>query len=371
MRRKIATVLGARPQFIKASAVSAALSEQAVFQEIVIHTGQHYDAMMSDVFFRDLLLPPPNYNLNIGSAPHGEQTGQMLQSTERILLAERPDVVLVYGDTNSTLAGALAAAKLNIPVAHVEAGMRSFNRKMPEEINRVVTDHLSSVLFAPAKQAREYLLQEGIAPTQIEVVGDVMLDVAVRWRQTAEASSQILKTLGVCEKQFVLATIHRAQTTDEPVVLEKVFQALTDLGEELAVVVPLHPRTRAALMQIPTKKNIGTRLLLIEPVGFLDMIALERAAALIITDSGGVQKEAFFHHTRCVTLRSETEWGELVNLGVNTIVDPSKTSELGRSLKVALHSAEPDWLGLPPIYGSGDAANFITKRLRQDFDNVR
>jgi UDP-N-acetylglucosamine 2-epimerase len=313
---KVATVLGARPQFIKCAPVSRELRKIAT--EILIHTGQHYDENMSEVFFRELALPEPDYNLGVGSGPQGAQTGEMLKGIEVVLLREQPDYVLVYGDTNSTLAGALAAAKLHIPVAHVEAGLRSYNRMMPEEINRVLTDHLASLLFCPTETAVKNLAQESITKG-VHLVGDVMYDALRQNTQIAERTSRILEHLQLQPKAYLLATVHRAENTDQPENLRSIFGAFVDLAASREVVVfPVHPRTRkqlAALGIAPPAK-----LKMIDPVSYLDMLWLEKNAKAIMTDSGGVQKEARWLQVPCVTLREETEWVETVQAGWNILV---------------------------------------------------
>jgi UDP-GlcNAc3NAcA epimerase len=355
---KIVTIVGARPQFIKAAPVSRALHD-AGLTEVVIHTGQHYDATMSDLFFDELGLAKPAYNLDVGSGAQGVQTARMLEGIEPLLTQEKPDWVLIYGDTNSTLAGALAAAKLNIPIAHVEAGARSFNRAMPEEINRVVADRLSSLLFAASETAVANLRQEGIAEASIEFVGDVMFDAIRLFSTVAEQRSRILDRLALKPKSFALATIHRAANTDDPQRLTAIFAALTDLARELPVVFPLHPRTRAAADARASEAFTASGSKLIEPVGYFDMLMLERHAALIVTDSGGVQKEAFFNEVPCITLRKETEWTELVTLGWNTLLAPAQAHRL-RDLARELRGRR----GKPATpYGDGNAAKLIAARL--------
>ncbi len=313
---KVVSIVGARPQFIKAAAVSRLLRRQ--HQEVLLHTGQHYDDLMSDVFFHELDLPRPDVNLGVGSASHGRQTGEMLIGIECVLLEERPDRVLVYGDTNSTLAGALAAAKLGLPLAHVEAGLRSFNRTMPEEINRVVTDRLSDLLFCPTRTAVENLAREGIT-SGVHLIGDVMYDILLRSLPLAERRSDILERLGLMSGGYLLTTIHRAGNTDVRANLSAIVAGLNATGEP--VVFPLHPRTRHALARwgISPAENIR----LIEPVGYLDMLILEKNARLILTDSGGVQKEAYWLGIPCLTLREETEWTETVEAGWNVLVGTS------------------------------------------------
>lgn len=355
---KITTVVGTRPQFIKAAAVSRMLRATPGVQEVLVHTGQHYDRNMCEVFFRELDIPEPDYNLGIGSGSHGAQTGRMLESIEKVLLEEKPDWVLVYGDTNSTLAGVLAAVKLHIPVAHVEAGLRSFNRRMPEEINRVLTDHASNLLFAPTETAVENLRREGIGRDKIYLVGDVMYDAALYYGAKAEAQSRILERLGLGPKRYILATVHRAENTDNPARLEAIFSALALVAKDMQVVMPLHPRTRSALERIRLLTDAVRSLRVIDPVGYLDMIMLEKNARLIATDSGGVQKEAFFYRVPCVTLREETEWVELVNSGWNRLILPNLPQIIADCIYAAL--TEP--LGLKiDLYGNGHAAEKIAQ----------
>jgi UDP-GlcNAc3NAcA epimerase len=353
----IATVLGARPQFIKAAMVSRILREDPQVQEIIIHTGQHYDANMSVIFFQEMEIPEPTFNLGIGNASHGAMTGRMLEKIEEILLRECPDLVLVYGDTNSTLAGALAAAKLNLPVAHVEAGLRSFNRRMPEEINRVLTDHLAKFLFAPTEAAVANLRQEGISGDLIYLVGDVMYDAALYYGAKAERESRVLKQLGLCSRRYILATVHRAENTDSGERLRAIFSGLSHIARDIPIVVPLHPRTRAALKREGVEAD-GMHLM--EPVGYLDMVMLEKQARLIATDSGGVQKEAFFYRVPCVTLREETEWVELVELGWNRVISPSSTEAVTQGVYASLR-APSGKDGRP--YGDGRAAKKIVDIL--------
>lgn len=314
---KIASVVGARPQFIKAAMVSPEI--RRTHQEVLIHTGQHYDLEMSQAFFEELNLPAPDYNLGVGSNSQGKQTAQMLERIEGVLLKEEPNLVIVYGDTNSTLAGALAAAKLNISLAHVEAGLRSFNRSMPEEINRVVTDHLSNLLFCPTETAVKNLASEGILGG-VHLTGDVMYDAILRYSQHAERESQILSSLNLEPKSYLLATIHRAENTDNPSNLKQILGALGEIDE--TIVFPVHPRTRKAIERLAHDGG-GTQhhaLKLIPPVRYLDMLKLERNATIILTDSGGVQKEAYSFKVPCLTLRSETEWVETVEGGWNRVV---------------------------------------------------
>jgi UDP-N-acetylglucosamine 2-epimerase len=330
---KIITVVGARPQFIKASAVSRAIkkfrSEKIRIKGILIHTGQHYDYLMDQVFFEELELPKPDYHLGVGSGSHGRQTGIMLERIETVLQKEKPQVVLVYGDTNSTLAGALAAAKLNLPVAHVEAGLRSYHRDMPEEINRLLTDHLSTFLFCPTKQAIENLSQEGIKDEKKKVVknvGDVMYDSILYYSKLAENKSAILEDLklrnpqsAIRNLQYYLATLHRAENTDNPKRLKSILKALNKIGKNIPVVLPLHPRTKK-MMRVYHLFSGFKHILFIDPVSYLDMLKLEKNAKAILTDSGGVQKEAYWLSVPCFTLRDETEWVETVRSGWNVLV---------------------------------------------------
>jgi UDP-GlcNAc3NAcA epimerase len=351
---KILTVLGARPQFIKSAPVSRALAARGIV-EILLHTGQHYDELMSDVFFQEMDILAPKYNLGIGGLSHGAMTGRMLEQIESTLLAEKPDRMLVYGDTNSTLAGALAAAKLGIPVAHVEAGLRSFNMAMPEEINRRVTDHLSDMLFAPSDAAVENLHREGIT-SGVRRTGDVMYDAALQFIEVARKRSNALKRLGLREGGYALATVHRSENTDDPVRLKNIFHALSTLAAEIAVVVPLHPRTRKKLEQNGFRPAVGLQV--VEPVGFLDMLVLEKHARLIATDSGGVQKEAYFYSVPCVTLREETEWVELVECGANRLAAPVGAREILDALRSALRGQMPKGIRRN-LYGDGKAAEAI------------
>jgi UDP-GlcNAc3NAcA epimerase len=356
---KVLTVVGARPQFIKAAPVSRALRSIAGIREFLVHTGQHYDENMSRLFFSELDIPEPHLNLGIGSGPHGQQTGRMLAALERAIVENAPDWVLVYGDTNSTLAGALAAAKLKVRVAHIEAGLRSFNREMPEEINRVLTDHASDLLFAPTATAIQNLADEGISRRKVVRSGDVMYDAALNFAERAEKRSRILESLGLTAREFVLVTVHRAENTDDRTRLCAIFDALARLAREITVVLPLHPRTRAALGSAHIRE-IGN-LKLLEPVGYLDMVMLEQHAALIATDSGGVQKEAFFYRVPCVTLRTETEWVELVQAGWNRLAPPRNGAALYRALRAALSWRPPRTAAR--IYGDGNAARKIAAAL--------
>ena len=344
---KVTSIVGARPQFVKAATISRVLRRD--HEEKLVHTGQHYDDNMSARFFDELEIPSPDYHLEIGSGPHGAQTGAMLARLEEVLLAERPDWVLVYGDTNSTLAGALAAAKLLLPVAHVEAGLRSFNRRMPEELNRVVADHLADLLLCPSHVAVENLAAEGITRGVVEV-GDVMVEALAFAAERSRARSDIVHRLGLSAAGYTLATVHRAENTDDRERLRKVLTALVELARDEPVVVPLHPRTRAAMNAMGWSPSSHSRLCLIEPVGPLDMVALERSARVILTDSGGVQKEAYWLGVPCVTLRDETEWVETVRAGWNVLagVEPARVVDAARSVAPPAER--------PPLYGDANAA---------------
>lgn len=312
--KHIFTVVGARPQFIKCASVSREI--RATASEFLVHTGQHYDDNMSEVFFRELDIPPPNLNLGIGGGPHGAMTGEMLRKLEEVLLAQKPDVVLIYGDTNSTLAGALAAAKLLIPVAHVEAGLRSFNRAMPEEVNRVVADSLSRWLFCPTETAVRNLANEGIKEG-VYLVGDVMLDAYLDGLTRARKQSAILARLGIVPGGYHLATVHRQENTDDPARLSGIVQGLAGVGAHAPVIWPMHPRTKSRLAA--NNISLPPEIRPIEPVSYLDMLALEAGARIILTDSGGIQKEASWAGIPCVTMRDETEWVETVDRGDNML----------------------------------------------------
>jgi len=354
---KICTVVGARPQFIKVAPVSRELNFFA--HEVLIHTGQHYDENMSDVFFRQLGLPVPAYNLEIGSGKHGAQTGEMLKKIEEVLLTEKPDGVLVYGDTNSTLAGALAASKLHLPIFHVEAGLRSFNRRMPEEINRVLTDHLSSLLFAPTGAAIRNLSNEGLTKG-VHQVGDVMYDAVLHNAQIAEETSSVLRQLDLTSGTFVLATIHRAENTDDVQRLTAIWEGLQAIP--MPVVLPMHPRTKNIIHDLGLPSS-SSNLHVIEPVGYFDMLQLEANAYAIITDSGGVQKEAYFMKKPCLTVREETEWVETVDLGWNTLVQASKSDILNKFEALPrMNRSEHQ-----PVYGDGKAAQSIASVIKAFF----
>lgn len=355
---KIVTVLGARPQFIKASPVSHAFSQMDGVEEIVVHTGQHFDQNMSDIFFQEMGMKPPAHQLSIHGGRHGHMTGRMLSEVEQVLVAEAPQIVLVYGDTNSTLAGALAAVKLHIPVAHVEAGLRSFNWRMPEEINRILTDRISRWLFTPTETAGANLRQEGVDPSKIHYVGDVMYDACLHHGRRA-TSGGILAELSLEAKSFILVTIHRAENVDDPGRLNVILEALATAAEEMQVVWPMHPRTRNMLKAAGEFNSLADRLTLVDPVGYLDMVRLERDAAVIATDSGGVQKEAFFHGVPCVTIRDETEWTELVDAGWNELAPPVTSQSIAQAI---LRARGRRGDAISP-YGSGNAAQSIATIL--------
>lgn len=358
---KILTVVGARPQFVKAAVLSRLIRNDQwnnQFQEVLLHTGQHYDENMSDIFFRDMQIPKPEIHLRIGGTTHGAMTGQMLSEIEAVLLKEKPDLVVVYGDTNSTLAGTLAASKIHIPIAHVEAGLRSFNKRMPEEQNRILTDHLASWLFCPTDTAVSNLKNEGITQG-VQQVGDIMYDATLFYQQVLlkEKSQNMSRLAGLNLRQmpdhFILATIHRAENTDDLVRLSNIVAALNELPQQ--IILPLHPRTRKKLSEagLVLKHNI----IITEPIGYLEMLALEANAFAIITDSGGVQKEAYFMQKPCITLRDETEWVETVHHGWNTLVGADK-EKIIRAVQ-NLHSPETS----EQLYGDGKAGEKILKEL--------
>jgi UDP-GlcNAc3NAcA epimerase len=357
---KMTTIVGARPQFIKVAAVSRAINrhnaaypDQAI-REMLIHTGQHYDYEMSAVFFRELGLPEPAHHLGVGAGPHGAQTGEMLKRVETVLLEERPDLVLVYGDTNSTLAGALTAAKLHLPVAHVEAGLRSFNRQMPEEVNRILTDQLATWLFCPSEQAVQNLVREGIQEN-IHLIGDVMYDVLLWHLPLAQQHIEFLKELDLQPGDYALATVHRAENTDDDRRLTAIFAALERLAEDgLPVILPLHPRTRKALSSLGFSPK-GVKMA--PPISYQEMLCLEANARVILTDSGGVQKEAYWLGVPCVTLREETEWVETVEAGWNVLAgcDPDQIVEVARNARPGNDQS--------PLYGDGHAAEHVVSIL--------
>jgi UDP-GlcNAc3NAcA epimerase len=375
---KIVTIIGARPQFIKAAVVSRAISEfnehltvnsSGLITEVIVHTGQHYDRNMSDVFFEEMNIPKPDYFLDINGLSHGAMTGQMLEKIESVLVDEKPDVVLVYGDTNTTLAGALAAAKLHVAVAHVEAGLRSFNREMPEEVNRVLTDHIANFLFCPTKQSVDNLKTEGLikrepaagnnnnpSPTVhnpvVCLVGDVMLDAAIYYKEHARKPQFDLP------EKFILATIHRAENTDNAVRLKSIFDGFEKIGKEVPIILPIHPRTRKKIEILGLKASDSIKI--IDPVSYFEMIYLLENCMLVMTDSGGLQKEAFFFNKPCITMRDETEWVELVEHGFNSLTG-AETENIYDAYKAII---EKDLEFSVELYGDGKAGERIVDLLK-------
>jgi UDP-GlcNAc3NAcA epimerase len=376
---KIITVIGARPQIIKAAAISRTISKKfsLSIEELIVHTGQHYDNNMSEVFFEELSIPKPDYNLNIGSGSHGFQTARMVEGLESLLLKEKPNYLLLYGDTNSTLAGAVAASKLNIPIIHVEAGLRSFNRKMPEEINRIVCDHLSTFLFSPTKAGFDNLIKEGFESnidTQYTAenpgvfhCGDIMFDNSMYFSSLADSQSNILTEYDLTNNPFVLATVHRANNTDNRNNLHSIFKSLLEISLEQTVVLPLHPRTKKELeldvnIDLYEKLVNSENILLLAPVSFLDMIALEKNSSIIITDSGGVQKEAYFFGKPCIILRSETEWVEILETGMAVLAAADY-----QSIIESYHRfIDLDKLVFPKLFGDGLASDFICSTILEN-----
>lgn len=357
---KIVTVVGARPQFIKAAAVSRVIRDQYAdrITEVLVHTGQHFDENMSQVFFDELEIPRPQYNLEISGGSHGAMTGSMLEAIENVVTKEKPDWVLVYGDTNSTLAAALAAVKIHIPVAHVEAGLRSFNMRMPEEVNRILTDRVSTLLFCPTDTAVANLRAEGVT-TGVQNTGDVMYDVALFYKDKAKLKSKCLETLGLSEGNFALATCHRAENTDNPDRLKEILDGLVEISLQVPVVFPIHPRTSKLVKDLGLEKKIEL-LKVTDPLPFLDMVALEQAARVILTDSGGVQKEAFFYKVPCVTMRDETEWVETVACGANCLVGASAKAMI-KAFRDIL--AKPRRVLGQSLYGEGKSAGRILQAI--------
>ena len=367
---KIVTVIGARPQIIKAAALSRTIKEHYAdrIREIIVHTGQHYDNNMSQVFFDELGIPYPDYNLHVGSASHGVQTAKMIEGIEQILMDEKPDAIVLYGDTNSTLAGAVAASKIHVPVVHIEAGLRSFNKAMPEEINRIVCDHCSTLLFTPTRAGYENLAKEGfkmdndgpftIDNPKVYHCGDIMYDNSLHFSKIADQKAHILKQLGLEGKTYVLATLHRDSNTDQPERLNAILEAFKELSKEITIVLPMHPRTR---------KKAGDfhadNVVVIEPVSFLDMIQLEKHARLILTDSGGVQKESYFFQKPCVIMRPETEWVEIVETGAATLAD----ADYGKILEASRHYLQHPPTDFPEIFGIGHAAEFMLQQMLESF----
>jgi UDP-GlcNAc3NAcA epimerase len=357
---KIITIIGARPQFIKAAVVSRAIRLRSdAITELIVHTGQHFDSNMSDIFFEELDIPKPHFHLGVGGGSHGQNTGRMLEKIEEVLLQEKPDYVLVYGDTDSTLAGTLAAVKLHIPVAHVEAGLRSFNRKMPEEINRILTDHASEVLFTPTLTAVKNLNNEGIGASKIKQVGDVMYDAALYYGTKVEQNNALLKNLEIESKKYALVTLHRAENVDNKERLSSIFNGLGNYTNP--IILPLHPRTKKMLGSFGI--DIPFNIKIIDPIGYMDMILLEKNAAFIATDSGGVQKEAYFHKVPCITMRDQTEWVELVEHGVNILTGADTNAIIDALTKVK--NINPT-LFEEPLYGNGTTGTAIVDALIQN-----
>jgi len=378
VKKKIVTIIGARPQIIKSSAINRAIKTKFSDQleEVIVHTGQHYDENMSAIFFEEMGIPIPSYNLNVGSGSHGQQTAKMIEGLESIFLKENPTAVLVYGDTNSTIAGALAAAKIHIPVVHVEAGLRSFNKAMPEEVNRIACDHMSTLLFTPTKTGLVNLMREGFSENKVGKAtanqpkiyqcGDVMYDNSLYFSTISAEQSTILSANGLVENQYVLTTIHRDSNTDIADNMTAIFQALYDIQHEtgLTIVLPIHPRTKSKMeAQLPADLFIkiakNSHFKIIPPAGFIDIIALEKNACMIITDSGGLQKEAYFFQKSCVILRPQTEWVEIVENG-NAILAGSDYTKIVAAFK-KLH-AKTDFT-FPSYYGDGSAAEFICQKI--------
>ncbi len=359
---KILTVVGARPQFIKAAMLSRLLRDDDRLEEVLLHTGQHYDHGMSDVFFEEMQIPQPKYNLGVGGGTQGAMTGRQLEGIEKVLLDEKPDCLVVYGDTNSTLAGALAAAKLHIPVAHVEAGLRSFNMRMPEEVNRILTDRVSRWLFTPSNTANDNLAAEGVTKG-VQFVGDIMFDAARFYGAQVEAEgAKIVDDLGLAGRDYRLATVHRQENVVGPERLGAILSAFRELSGDCPMVLPLHPRLRAMLERNGTYDAATKGITVIDPVGFKDMIALLRGARIVATDSGGVQKEAYFHGARAIVLRDETEWVELVDLGLADLCKPSDAAAVVN----AVREGEAKALDLTQKpYGDGTTAEAIRDALRE------
>lgn len=353
--KKIISIIGARPQFIKAAVISRAIQKNNLFEEKIIHTGQHYDKNMSDIFFEEMQIPKPDFNLHINGLNHGAMTGQMLEEIEKILIVEKPDWVVVYGDTNSTLAGALAAKKLHLKIAHVESGLRSFNMLMPEEVNRILTDRISNILFCPTQTAVNNLKNEGYEnfESRIVISGDVMYDAALFYAQQSDLKSSIIETLSL--NDFVLATIHRAENTDDTKKLQSIVNSLNSIAKKIKVVVPIHPRTAKIIHQL----NLEIDFTIIEPVGYLDMIALLKHCKLVMTDSGGLQKESYFFNKCCVILREQTEWIELVENGYSICVGSNENKIISGFETLINQQNNFD----KNLYGDGNAANIILDNL--------
>lgn len=378
---KIITVVGARPQIIKAAAISRAIENNfPQIEEIILHTGQHYDQNMSEVFFEELNIPKPTINLNVGSSSHGKQTAKMIEQIEDVLVQHKPNAIVVYGDTNSTLASAVAASKIHVPIVHIEAGLRSFNKKMPEEINRIMCDHASTLLFSPTQTGYQNLINEGFSNTisnkatadypNIYHCGDVMYDNSIHFSKLSEQKSSILSDLGIENNPFILATVHRNDNTDDPQKLNEIFSSFLKLTEEnnIQLILPLHPRTmkmKETLLNETVKEQLSNSSLIkiIPPASFLDIISLEKNASLIITDSGGVQKEAYFFKKPCIILRPQTEWVEIVEAKSAVIADTNQEKILN-AVNNYLHNEN---LAFPPVFGDGKAAEFILNEMVNQF----
>lgn len=360
---KILTVVGARPQFIKAAAVSREIAKHPEIKEVIIHTGQHFDKNMSDVFFEEMQIPAPDYRLDINSMNHGAMTGRMLEKIEELLLKEKPDYAMVYGDTNTTLAGALSAKKLHIKVVHVEAGLRSFNMQMPEEINRILTDQLSDILCCPTDHAVRNLQREGIGSYRGTIVntGDVMQDVALFFGELAQEKSDIISRMGLTGTSFVLCTMHRAENTDALPRISSILDAINEISRDMPVVMPLHPRTAKIIAANGLKLNFTP----VDPVSYFDMIELLKHAAIVLTDSGGLQKESFFFSKPCVTLRDETEWVELVENGFNVLAGADKTRILGCYEEMQKRRLDYNI----DLYGNGHAGENIICAIQQQLNS--
>lgn len=377
MKPKYLSIVGARPQFIKAAPVSRRLKESGI-REVIVHTGQHYDHNMSMVFFKELNIKEPDYNLGVGSLPQGAQTGRMMERIENVLLKEKPEIVLVYGDTNSTLAGALSASKLHIPIAHIEAGLRGFNKKIPEEINRILTDHISDILFCPTENAVKNLRKEGLdnvvnngrlikgsfkMPRSLPIVvntGDIMYDSLLFNLDIAKKQSSVLKANGLLPEGYCLVTIHRAENTDDSQRLKDIFKALNKIAKRYSVIIPMHPRTRKLLSEI---RKIDANIKIISPIPYFDMLVLSSNARIILTDSGGLQKEAFFLNVPCVTLRDETEWMETLKNGMNIIAGAEEDKILDA---VKRQEGIKERAKLKNVFGDGNAAEKIVKIINKE-----
>ncbi len=378
---KIITIVGARPQIIKAAAISRAIAARNMVEEIIIHTGQHYDDNMSEIFFRELGIPLPNINLKVGSGSHGEQTAVMIEKIEKVLIEEKPNAIVVYGDTNSTLATAVAASKIHVPIVHVEAGLRSFNKKMPEEVNRIMCDHVSTLLFSPTNTGLSNLINEGfnlnsdgtatMDNPQIYHCGDVMYDNSIYFSELSDKQSNLINDLGIEENKFILSTVHRNDNTDNVENLQNIFQSFIEIGQmyQLPIILPLHPRTSKMMEKILPKELLikireSKYIRIIPPASFLDIISLEKNCKLVITDSGGVQKEAYFFKKPCIILRPQTEWVEIVETGSAVITDANKQKIIAAVADFFSNKK----LDFPPVFGDGKAAEFIvdeiTKQLK-------